>query len=53
MALTHLRRRPPGSPTADLHFNLGVRADQRPVGVQQAQTVSIGHACSGRRVRAS
>jgi hypothetical protein len=34
MALMHLWRRPTGSPTADLHFYLAVRADQRPVGIQ-------------------
>jgi hypothetical protein len=28
MALMHLWRRPTGPPTADLHFYLGVRADQ-------------------------
>jgi hypothetical protein len=28
MALMHLWRRPTESPTADLHFYLGVRADQ-------------------------
>ncbi|MCW2733646.1 MAG: hypothetical protein JWR13_4462 [Mycobacterium sp.] len=50
MALMHLWRRPTGSPTSDLDFYLGVRADQRPIGVQLARTVSSGNASPGRRV---